>query len=302
MINTIDKLNISYNGIFENNKPMTQSEQMYYLLTKLNLIIEHFNLLETNCNKSIEDFNEKVYYYLNNGMVDEVRNKIDQFAKDGVLNDIINEQILQDVKNNIKEIQTGLISFRETYNNDKVATENVIEMIDNELNNNTTQIENNSNEINNIANRVTNTENNIISIKNDYTTVQVVVPNDGIVKKYVMEDNKMAKIRRKYIHCELSATEWKQAWEDLGNGGNHNNGSIWVPFYWAINKNKIIDVNLSLRDLNKWNWNSLGYSKIGVYGLGYVNETGCYVYVENKAPTEQTMGLTFSICITEIYE
>lgn len=302
MINTIDKLNISYNGIFENNKPMTQSEQMYYLLNKLNLIIEHFNLLETNCNKSIEDFNEKVYYYLNNGMVDEVRNKIDQFAKDGVLNDIINEQILQDVKNNIKEIQTGLINFRETYNNDKVATENVIEMIDNELNNNTTQIENNSNEINNIANRVTNTENNITSIKNDYTTVQVVVPNDGIVKKYVMEDNKMGKIRRKYIHCELSATEWKQAWEDLGNGGNNNNGSIWVPFYWAINKNKIIDVNLSLRDLNKWNWNSLGYSKIGVYGLGYMNDTGCYVYVENKAPTEQTMGLSFSICITEIYE
>lgn len=209
---------------------------------------------------------------------------------------------LDTIENKIKEIQTGLISFRETYNNDKVVTENVIEMIGNGLNNNTTQIENNSNEINNITNRVTNTESNITSIKNDYTTVEVVVPNDGIVKKYVMEDNKMGKIKRKYIHCELSATEWKQAWEDLGAGTNNNNGSIWIPFYWAVNKNKIIDVNLSLRDLNKWNWNSLGYSKIGVYGLGSVNETGCYVYVENKAPTEQTMGLSFSICITEIYE
>ena len=59
MLNTIDKLHISYNGIFDNNKPMTQSEQMYYLLSKLNLIIEHFNLLETNTNKSITDFNEK---------------------------------------------------------------------------------------------------------------------------------------------------------------------------------------------------------------------------------------------------
>ena len=46
MLNTIDKLNVSYNGIFYNNKPMTESEQMHYLLSKLNLIIEHFNILD----------------------------------------------------------------------------------------------------------------------------------------------------------------------------------------------------------------------------------------------------------------
>lgn len=301
MLNEI--LNIYECGLRDGKKGLTQTEAIHRIVEKINLLIGHFNLLETNCNKSIKDFNEKIYYYLNNGMVDEVRKKIDEFAKDGTLNNIINKEILNEVKNNINDIQTDLNNFKETYENNKLATDNVIKMITDELNSNNTQIRNNTNEIKNIVSRVTNTENNINSIKNDYTTIQVVTPNDGgIVKKYVMEDNKMGKIRRKYIHCQLSATEWKQAWEDLGNGGsNNNNGSIWVPFYWSINKNKIIDVNLSLRDLNKWNWNSLGYSKIGVYGLGYINETGCYVYVENKSPSEQTIGLTFTVCITEIY-
>ena len=58
----------------------------------------------------------------------------------------------------------------------------------------------------------------------------------------------------------------------------------------------------TLRDLNKWVWQSLGHSKIGVYGLGYINQNGCYVYVENKDPSEQTIGLAFTICITEIYD
>ena len=60
MLNTIDKLNISYNGIFYNNKPMTESEQMHYLLSKLNLIIEHFNILEDTTREKIKELEETV--------------------------------------------------------------------------------------------------------------------------------------------------------------------------------------------------------------------------------------------------
>ena len=60
MLNTIDKLNVSYNGIFYNNKPMTESEQMYYLLSKLNLIIEHFNILEDTTREKIKELEETV--------------------------------------------------------------------------------------------------------------------------------------------------------------------------------------------------------------------------------------------------
>ena len=60
MLNTIDKLNVSYNGIFYNNKPMTESEQMHYLLSKLNLIIEHFNILDDTTREKIKEIEERL--------------------------------------------------------------------------------------------------------------------------------------------------------------------------------------------------------------------------------------------------
>ena len=60
MLNTIDKLNVSYNGIFYNNKPMTESEQMYYLLSKLNMIIEHFNILDDTTREKIKEIEERL--------------------------------------------------------------------------------------------------------------------------------------------------------------------------------------------------------------------------------------------------
>ena len=60
MLNTIDKLNVSYNGIFYNNKPMTESEQLHYLLSKLNLIIEHFNILDDTTREKIKEIEERL--------------------------------------------------------------------------------------------------------------------------------------------------------------------------------------------------------------------------------------------------
>ena len=78
MLNTIDKLNIAYNGIFYNNKPMTQSEQMHYLLSKLNLIIEHFNILEDTTREKIKELEETVNNLISitNDIKDEVINNL----------------------------------------------------------------------------------------------------------------------------------------------------------------------------------------------------------------------------------
>lgn len=301
MLNEI--LNIYECGLRDGKKGLTQTEAIHRIVEKINLIIQHFNVLENNCNKSIEDFSEKVEYYLNNGMIDEVDKKLDQFTQDGTFDKLINEKLFNEINDKIEEVKNDLVNFKQMYNENKNATDNVIEMLSSGINNNTSRITENSNNITKVGERVTNAENEIKSIKNDYSTVQIVTPNDGgIVKKFIMEDNKMAKIRKKYIQCEVSATQWKQAWENLGANTNNNNGSIWVPFYWGVNKTKVVDVTMTLRDLNKWVWQSLGHSKIGVYGLGYINENGCYVYVENKDTSEQTIGLAFTICITELYD
>ena len=301
MLNEI--LNIYDCGLRDGKKGLTQTEAIHRIVEKINLIIEHFNVLEYNCNKSIEDFSEKIEYYLNNGMIDEVDKKLDQFTQDGTFHKLINEKLFNEINGKIEEVKNDLVDFKQMYNENKNATDNVIQMLSSGINNNTSRITQNSNKISEVGTRVTNTENEIKSIKNNYSTVQIVTPNDGgIAKKYIMEDNKTSKIRRKYIQCEVTAKQWQQAWENLGANTNNNNGSIWVPFYWGVKPSKVVDATMTLRDLNKWVWQSLGYSKIGVYGLGYVNENGCYVYVENKAPSEQTIGFAFTICITELYD
>ena len=300
MLNEI--LNIYDCGLRDGKKGLTQTEAIHRIVEKINLIIQHFNVLENNCNKSIEDFSEKVEYYLNNGMVDEVNKKLDQFTQDGTFDLILNKKLFNEINGKIEEVKNDLVNFKQLYNENKNATDNVIQNLSSEINNNSSRITENSNEISKVGGRVTNTENEIKSIKNDYSTVEIVTPNDGgIVKNFIMEDNKMAKIRRKYIRCEVTAKQWQQAWENLGANTNNNNGSIWVPFYWGVKPSKVVDATMTLRDLNKWVWQSLGHSKIGVYGLGYINENGCYVYVENKAPSEQTIGFAFTICITELY-
>ena len=301
MLNEI--LNIYDSGLRDGKKGLTQTEAIHRIVEKINLIIEHFNVLEYNCNKSINDFSEKVEYYLKNGMVDEVNKKLDQFTQDGTFDLILNKKLFNEINDKIEEVKIDLANFKQLYNENKNATDNVIQTLSSEINNNSSRITQNSNEINKVGTRVTNTENEIKSIKNDYSTIEIVTPSDGgIVKKFIMEDNKMAKIRKKYIQCEVTAKQWQQAWENLGANTNNNNGSIWIPFYWGVDPSKVIDATMTLRDLNKWVWVSLGHCKIGNYGLGYINNNGCYVYVENKTPTEQTIGLVFTICITELYD
>lgn len=92
MLNTIDKLNVSYNGIFYNNKPMTESEQIHYLLSKLNLIIEHFNILDDTTREKIKEIEETVNKLtaITNDISNEVRNNLKMFAEFRKLQESIN--------------------------------------------------------------------------------------------------------------------------------------------------------------------------------------------------------------------
>ena len=98
MLNTIDKLNVAYNGIFYNNKPMTETEQMHYLLSKLNLIIEHFNILDDTTREKIKELEETVDYYMNSGIVIETEKYLDNMIKKGDFDKIINQKIFEDIQ------------------------------------------------------------------------------------------------------------------------------------------------------------------------------------------------------------
>ena len=296
-------LNIYETGLRDANASLTIPEAIHRIVEKTNLIIKHFNLLEDNVNNSIDDFSEKIEYYLNNGMVDEVSKKLDQFVKDGTLATVINQQVFTDLNNQINTVKTELTAFKEIYNTNKTNTDNAITANTNAIAENGTKIQKNTDEVNKVSAWVTTVESKVTEIKNDYSTVEVVYPTTtGIVQKYVLHDDKMAKIKKQYIDCYVTAKQWQQAWEDIANNASNNNGSFWIPFYWSITNKNLIDATMTLRKLNKWNWQSLGYSKVGIYGIGGINDTGCYVYAENKKPDEQSIELTFTVCITEIYK
>lgn len=123
----------------------------------------------------------------------------------------------------------------------------------------------------------------------------------GAVKSIIIENNKDSKIKRQYLKCSLTATEWKTAWQNLNAGTNNNNGGLWVGFYDSVNVNNVIDASLNISNINKWMWLNKGSSKLGITAIGGINSSGCYVFLENKFPDETTIGIDFTVCITEKY-
>lgn len=147
--------------------------------------------------------------------------------------------------------------------------------------------------IHDLETKTTNIENKL-AIKREFT-------GSGAVKKIIIEDNKDSRIKRQYLKCSLTATEWKTAWQNLTAGTNNNNGGLWVGFYDSVNVNNVIDASLNISNINKWMWLNKGSSKLGIAAIGGINSSGCYVFLENKFPEETTLGIDFTVCITEKY-
>ena len=147
--------------------------------------------------------------------------------------------------------------------------------------------------IHNLETKTTILENNLAT-KREFT-------GSGAVKSIVIENNKDSRIKRQYLKCSLTATEWGTTWQNLNAGTNNNNGGLWVGFYDSVNVNNIIDATLNIININKWMWLNKDSSKLGITAIGGINSSGCYVFLENKFPEEATIGIDFTVCITEKY-
>ena len=144
-----------------------------------------------------------------------------------------------------------------------------------------------------LENRATNIENKLATRRE--------FAGDGAVKNILIENNKDSRIKRQYLNCSLTAVEWKTAWQNLNAGTNNNNGGLWIGFYDSVNVNNIIDATLNIININKWMWLNKGSSKLGIAAIGGIDSSGCYIFLENKFPDETTIGIDFTVCITEKY-
>ena len=144
-----------------------------------------------------------------------------------------------------------------------------------------------------LENRATDIENKLAT-RREFT-------GSGAVKSIIIENNRDSRIKRQYLKCSLTAAEWKTAWQNLNAGTNNHNGVLWVGFYDAIDTNNLIDASVNITNINKWMWLNKGSSKLGMTGIGGIGSSGCYVFLENKFPDETTIGIDFTVCITEKY-
>lgn len=119
-------LDIYEAGLRDSRAGLTTTEAIHRIVEKTNLLIRHFNLLEDNVNESIKDFSEKVEYYLNNGMIDEVSKKFDELVENGTIESIINDKLFNEIRrdiDNLKSASTNHEANLNTLNSWKQETE-----------------------------------------------------------------------------------------------------------------------------------------------------------------------------------
>ena len=100
-------LDIYEAGLRDSRASLTMTEAIHRIVEKTNLLIRHFNLLEDNVNESIKDFSEKVEYYLNNGMIDEVSKKFDELVENGTIDRIINDKLFNEIRRDIDSLKSA---------------------------------------------------------------------------------------------------------------------------------------------------------------------------------------------------
>ena len=100
-------LDIYEAGLRDAKASLTTTEAIHRIVEKTNLLIRHFNLLEDNTNESIKEFTEKIEYYLNNGMIDEVDKKLDELVENGTIEAIINDNIFDEIKSDIDSLKSA---------------------------------------------------------------------------------------------------------------------------------------------------------------------------------------------------
>ena len=135
-------LDIYEAGLRDSRAGLTTTEAIHRIVEKTNLLIRHFNLLEDNVNESIKDFSEKVEYYLNNGMIDEVSKKFDELVENGTIDRIINDKLFNEIKSDIeilKSANTNHEANLNTLNSWKQETEVDLEGIHDTINSHTNE-------------------------------------------------------------------------------------------------------------------------------------------------------------------
>ena len=128
----------------------TTQEVWSRIAQRMNIIVDHFNYLDSKFNDQKENFDKKLDYLLNEGLTEQVARQILLRIEDGTMEEIIITNVFNSlnttIENNKLDIESKLNNYKEE-NNTKLN--NSINELNEKINSNKEEIDNNLNTINN---------------------------------------------------------------------------------------------------------------------------------------------------------
>ena len=128
----------------------TTQEVWSRIAQRMNIIIEHFNYLDSKFNNQKENVDKKLDYLLNEGLTEQVARQILLRIDDGTMEEIINTNVFNSlntkIENNKLDIESKLNNYKEENNTE---LNNSINELNEKINSNKEEIDNNLNTINN---------------------------------------------------------------------------------------------------------------------------------------------------------
>ena len=139
----------------------TSQEVWSRIAQRMNIIIEHFNYLDSKFNNQKEIVDKKLDYLLNEGLTEQVARQILLRIDDGTMEELINTNVFN--------------SLNTTIENNKLDIEDKLNIYKEENNN---ELNNINGELNNTKLKVNNNENSIISLNEKYNTNKLEIDNN----------------------------------------------------------------------------------------------------------------------------
>ena len=170
----------------------TTQEVWSRIAQRMNIIIEHFNYLDSKFNNQKENVDKKLDYLLNEGLTEQVARQIVLRIEDGTMEEIINTNVFNSlnttIENNKLDIESKLNNYKEENNTE----------LNNKFNELNEKYDSNKQEINKRINTINNNLSNYM-LKSDLITetgsitlgenIKIVTDLDG-KQLFTLEKNK----------------------------------------------------------------------------------------------------------------
>ena len=128
----------------------TTQEVWSRIAQRMNIIVDHFNYLDSKFNDQKENIDKKLDYLLNEGLTEQVARQIILRIEDGTMEEIINTNVFNSlnttIENNKLDIESKLNNYKEENNTE---LNNINNELNEKINSNKEEIDNNLNTINN---------------------------------------------------------------------------------------------------------------------------------------------------------